>query len=231
MKFLLQAVFNMVVVLAFTQSRDTSVFTVKAPATSVSVLPATDFLYKDMTRRFKLVKPAATNIDTIIFLEGTAQVKDSFLFIKPAKSKTAMLKIYVKGAGGKSVLAYVKEFEVRKFIEPKPNLDGVNCDSAIYKEKVIAQGYINVPINPDEALKRISHKIVSFEMGATAKGKVDTLKVSGNRLNYAMKDKIDSLQDGSVIEIKNIKYKMADDTFTIAQPLRIYLINDPVNKF
>ncbi len=217
-------------VLALAQSRDT-VFTVKAAPSVVKLLPETNTLYQDLSKRFRLVKSSTVVIDTVIFEGGTVQVKDSLIILKPTKSKTVLLKIYEKQPGGRSALALVKEFYVQKFIEPKPNVDGVNCDSAIHRMKVVAQGYVNVPIRPDKELKRISYKVLSFEMESASNGKINTLKTNGNRMNFEMKDVIDKMGDGGAFQVNNIKYLVQEDTFTIQQPLRVYIINDTINKF
>lgn len=217
-------------ILVRAQSGDT-VFTVKAVASSVKLFPETDFLYKDITKKFSIVKSPSVKIDTIIFTEGNVIVKDSLLFIKPSKSKTALLKIYVNKSDGKPSLAFVKEFEVRKFIEPRANIDGVENDSAIQRMRVVAMGYVNVPINREPELKRISYKIIAFEMQQFTNGVADTLRTSGSRMSFDMRDRIDKMQDGSVIEIRNIKYLMNEDTLTIQNPLRVYLLNDKVSKF
>lgn len=217
-------------VLAFSQSGDT-VFTVKLPTVSVSVLPLTDVLYKNVSKKFTIVKSAATKIDSIVFTEGTILRKDSVFVIKPTKTGTGLLKIYASIAGGKPKLALAQEFAVRIFAEPKPNVDGVDNDSAIHRMKVVAQGYVNVPVNNDPDLKRVSHKVLSFEMQTAGKGNMDTLKATGNRMTYEMRDRIDKMADGNVIQISNIKYLMNEDTFIIKQPLRVYLLNDKINKF
>ncbi len=215
---------------AFAQSGDT-VFTVKKPAASISVSPAAEVLYKNVSKKFILHRPDGLKIDSIVFSKGTILRKDSAFAVKALKTGTGLLKIYTKDANGKSELVFVKEFAVRTFAEPKPNLDGVESDSAIYQLKVIAQGYVNVPVNTDEALKGISHKVLSFEMQEADKGKMDTLKAGGNRLTYEMRDRIDHMQDGNTIEISNIKYLMDGDTFIIRKPLRVYLLTGKATKF
>src|SRR5207253_605737 len=126
--------------------------------------PNADVLYKNVSKKFILKKSEATIIDTILFSEGTVIRKDSVFVIKPSKTGTGMLKIFVQSIYGKPVLALVKEFAVKTFMEPKPNVDGVDCDSFIHRMKVVAQGYVNVPQNNDPGLKRVSHKVLSFEM-------------------------------------------------------------------
>ena len=188
-------------------------------------------LYKDVFKKFTLVKSEGTIIDSIIFAYGKVIRKDSVFAIKPLRTGTGLLNIYAHVAGGKPVLALVQEFAVRTFAEPKPNVDGVDNDSAIHRMKVVAQGYVNVPMNNDPDLKRISHKVVSFEMQTASKGSMDTIKATGNRMTYEMRDRIDKMQDGNVIQITNIKYLFSEDTFIIKQPLRVYLLNDKINKF
>ncbi len=217
-------------VLAFSQSGDT-VFTVKMSKVSVSITPLTDLLYKDVFKKFTLVKSEGTIIDSIVFAYGKVIRKDSVFAVKPLRTGTGLLNIYAHVAGGKPVLAMVQEFAVRTFAEPKPNVDGVDNDSAIHRMKVVAQGYVNVPMNNDPDLKRISHKVVSFEMQTASKGSMDTLKATGNRMTYEMRDRIDKMQDGNVIQISNVKYLFSEDTFIIKQPLRVYLLNDKINKF
>ncbi len=215
---------------AFAQGGDT-VFKVKKQSGAVSVYPVVDVLYKNVSKKLKLINPGLKRIDSIIFTEGTILRKDSFFAIKPTKTGTGILKIYTRNANGKSELAYVQEFAVRTFAEPKPNVDGVGNDSAIHRMKVVAQGYVNVPKTADKDLKRISHPVLSFQMQTTEKGKMDTLKASGNRMTYEMRDRIDHLPDGSSILLSNIKYLLDGDTFIIREPLRIFLFNDKVNKF
>jgi len=148
-------------VLAFSQSGDT-VFTVKMPKVSVSITPLTDLLYKDVFKKFTLVKSEGTTIDSIVFAYGKVIRKDSVFAIKPLRTGTGLLNIYAHVAGGKPVLALVQEFAVRTFAEPKPNVDGVDNDSAIHRMKVVAQGYVNVPMNNDPDLKKVSQKVFSF---------------------------------------------------------------------
>ncbi len=217
-------------VLAFAQSRDT-VFTVKAPVSAIKLLPETDVLYQNTSKRFHIVKPSSTVIDTIIFEGGIVKINDSVFTLKPTKSKTVLLKIYEKLANGKSSLALVKEFSSQKFMEPKPNVDGVDNDSAIHRMKVVAQGYVNVPVRPDKELKRASYKVLSFEMESASNGKINTLKTKGNRMSYEMRDVLDKMSDGGAFQINNIRYLVQEDTFTIQQPLRVYIINDSINKF
>lgn len=217
-------------VLAFSQSGDT-VFTVKMKPVSVSISPVTDELYKNVSKKFTLVKSPDVLIDTIIFKEGTILRKDSVFAIKPSKTGTGLLKIYAHVPGGKPKLALAKEFAVSAFAEPKPNIDGVDNDSAIHQMKVTVQGYVNVPINNDKNLKRVSHPVLSFEMQVANRGAVDTMKATGNRMSLEMRNRIDKMQDGNVIQIANIKYLVNQDTFIIRQPLRVYLLNDVINKF
>jgi|ERR1043165_1625557 hypothetical protein len=217
-------------VLALAQGGDT-VFTVKQAKASVSISPKVDALYKNVSKKFVLTKPEGTVIDTIVFSEGSTMRKDSLFLIKPSKTGTGMLKIYGHAGGGKRQLLLVKEFAVNTFAEPKPNLDGVDSDSAIHRMKAVAQGYVNVPMNNDPALKRLSHKVLSFEMQSTGNGRMDTLKATGNRMTYEMRDRVDKMQDGNLIQISNIRYLINEDTFVIRQPLRISLLNDKINKF
>jgi hypothetical protein len=216
--------------LARAQSRDT-VFTVKAPVSSIKLVPNTDVLYKDITKKFKLVYPAGTVIDSVVFIGGELKRNDTVLYIKPTQSKTVLLKVYERLASGKTVLALAKEFNAVKFQEPRPNVDGVSADSMIHRMKVVAQGYVNMPVNPDPALKRISHPVVYFEMWDYTQGKQDVLKAAGNRMTYDMRNRIDKMDDGGVIEIQNIKYVVSNDTLTYRQPIRVYLVNDKINKF
>jgi hypothetical protein len=217
-------------VLAFSQSGDT-VFTVKMKPVIVSIVPVVNELYKNVSKKFTLVKPADVIIDTIIFSEGSILRKDSVFAIKPSKTGTGMLKIYAHAEGGKPKLALVKEFAVGTFAEPKPNIDGVDNDSAVHRMRVVAQGYVNVPATNDPNLKRVSHKVLSFEMQAAKQGTMDTLKATGNRMTYEMRDRIDKMQDGNVIQLSNIKYLLNGDTFIIRQPLRVYLLDDKITKF
>jgi hypothetical protein len=230
MKKLITILILVAPVLAFSQSGDT-VFTVKLPTATVSILPEVEVLYKNVSKKFALVKSAATKIDTVVFTEGTILRKDSVFAIKPTKIGTGLLKIYASVGDGKPKLALVKEFAVRTFTEPKPNVDGVNNDSAIHRMKVVAQGYVNVPMKSDPALKRISYKVSSFEMQTSGNGKMETLKTTGNRMTYEMRDRIDHLQDGNIIQVTNIKYLIGEDTFVIKEPLRISLLDDKINKF
>ena len=217
-------------VLAFSQSGDT-VFTVRMPRVTVSITPKTDELFKNVSKKFTLVKSSETIVDTIVFSEGSILRRDSVFAIKPSKTGTGMLKIYAHVPGGKRTLALVQEFAVRTFAEPKPNVDGVDNDSAIHRMKVTVQGYVNVPVNNDPDLKRVSRKVLSFEMQTANKGTMDTMKAAGNRMSLEMRDRIDKMQDGNVIQISNIKYLLNEDTFIIRQPLRVYLLNDKINKF
>ena len=72
--------------LARAQSRDT-VFTVKAPISSIKLAPNTDVLYKDINKKFKLVYPAGTVIDSVVFIGGELKRNDTVLYIKPTQSK------------------------------------------------------------------------------------------------------------------------------------------------
>lgn len=230
MKQLVILIALIIPILAFAQGGDT-VFTVKKQSSAIAISPAVDVLYKNVSKKFKLSIKPGTRIDSILFTEGTILRKDSFFAIKPAKTGTGMLKIYIRGGDGKPTLALVKEFAVRTFAEPKPNLDGVDNDSAIYQMKVVAQGYVNVPVNNVKELKRVSHPVLSFQMQTIDKGKLDTMTATGNRMTFEMRDHIDHLQDGNVIQISNIKYLLDGDTFIIREPLRVYLLSDKVNKF
>ncbi|HLP20382.1 MAG TPA: hypothetical protein VK174_08775 [Chitinophagales bacterium] len=184
-----------------------------------------------MSKKFTIKKSDATVIDTIVFTEGSILRKDSVFAIKPSKTGTGMLKIYAHVGNGKRTLALVQEYAVRTFAEPKPNVDGVNNDSSIHRMKVVAQGYVNVPKTNDPDLKRVSHPVLSFQMQTSGRGTMDTLKAIGNRMTFEMRDRIDKMQDGNVIQISNIKYLLDGDTFIIREPLRVYLINDKINKF
>lgn len=216
--------------LARAQSRDT-VFMVKSPISNIKLLPETDILYKDISKKFKLVIPAGTVIDSVVFIGGELKRSDSILYLKPNQSKSVMLKVYEKLPNGKRVLSLVKEFNSVKFQEPRPNVDGVSADSMMHRLKVVAQGYVNMPVNPDPALKRISYPVVYFEMWDYSQGKQDVLKANGNRMTYDMRDRIDKMDDGGVIEIQSIKYLVSNDTLTYRQPIRVYLVNDKINKF
>lgn len=216
--------------LARAQSRDT-VFTVKLAISGVKLVPETDLLYKDITKKFKVVYLEGTVIDSVEFVGGELKRSDSILYLKPTQSKTVMLKVYEKLPNGKRVLSLVKEFNSVKFQEPRPNVDGVSADSMIHRLKVVAQGYVNMPMNPDPALKRISYPVVYFEMWDYSQGKQDVLKANGSRMTYEMRDRIDKMDDGGVIEIQNIKYMVSNDTLTYRQPIRVYLVNDKINKF
>lgn len=204
---------------------------VKAPVSNIKLLPETDMLYKDISKKFKLVIPAGAVIDSVVFVGGELKRSDSILYLKPTQSKTVLLKVYEKLPSGKRVLSLVKEFNSVKFQEPRPNIDGVSADSMIHRMKVVAQGYVNMPMNPDPALKRISYPVVYFEMWDYSQGKQDVLKANGNRMTYDMRDRIDKMDDGGVIEIQNIKYLVSNDTLTYPQPTRVYLVNDKINKF
>ena len=217
-------------VLAFAQSQDT-VFTVKKPAVKISVLPVTDLLYKNVSKKFTLQKSESTLIDSIEFTEGSILRKDSVFVVKPSKTGTGLLKIYAHTGSNKPTLALAMEFAVRNFTEPNPNLDGVESDSAIHLMKVLGQGYVNVPINSDPSLKRISYQVASFEMEVSGKGITETLKATGNRITNEMRKRIDAMEDGNVIQIANIRYLIGEDTFIIKKPLRVSVLTDKINKF
>ena len=208
-----------------------SVFIVKAPNEMVQLSPSSNIIYRNLNNYFKVIQEADVQADSVAFSLGKATLKNNQLILKPIKGPTAVLKIYRHLPDGKSTIALVKQFEVRSFQEPKPNLDGVCSDSAIYGMKAVAQGFVNVPVSTEEALKRISYPIVGFGMETVTGGTVDTLSSTGNKLTYAMKDKIDKLPDGSVLNITNIRYVVNGDTLTMQQPLRVYIINDKVQKF
>ncbi len=203
----------------------------KVKADGLKLFPETQTLYQNISQRFKLTGTGLSSIDTVIFAGGTARWKDSMLVLKPTKSKTVLLKIYGKAVEGQKPLLLMNEFFVQKFVEPKPNVDGVDNDSVIHRMKVVAQGYVNVPIKPDKELKRYSYKVLSFQLQTSRIGIIDTFKANSNRMTYAMRDAIDKMSDGSVIQVNNIRYIMGYDTFTIEQPLRVYIRNDTIVKF
>ncbi len=228
-RFLLAAII-FIPVLVFSQNRDT-VFNVKAVSSGIKLVPETDILYKDISKKFKIIKSATTKIDTIIFEGGTVRIKDSIIVLKATKSKTVLLKIYEKQTGGKSVLALVKEFQVIKKIDPLPNLDGVGNDSAIHRIRAVDMGYLYLPSNPDPLFKtKSSYKVVSFNVQIVNNGNMDTLTTTGNRMSFKMRDAIDKMQDGNVLQFNNIRYQIESDTL-IAPPFRVYLINDSITKF
>ncbi len=208
-----------------------SVFIVKAPDGMVKLSPETDELYKNINSRFKLICAAGVQLDSVYFNGGSAVLRDSQLVLKATKLQTALLKLYKKLPDGKSRLVLVKQFSVKTFREPAPNLDGVSNDSAIYSMKAVAQGFVNVPISTEEALKRISYPVVSFRMESVQNGVMDTLSATGNKLTYAMKDKVDHLPDGSTLNITAIRYVVRGDTLTLSRTLRVYIINDKIQKF
>ena len=90
---------------------------------------------------------------------------------------------------------------------------------------------MNVPINSDPSLKRISYQVASFEMEVSGKGITETLKATGNRITNEMRKRIDAMEDGNVIQIANIRYRIGEDTFIIKKPLRVSLLTDKINKF
>lgn len=206
-----------------------TVFVVKAKNTAITLSPETNVLYSGITKRFILQIPEGVQIDTIVFTEGRVSLTDSVLSIKSTKGKAALLKIYTRTTEGKRKLSVVKEFSIQKFQHPKPNLDGVESDSAIHRMRVVVQGYLSVPLRTEPELKRISYPILSFAFYDTQTN--DTMQAKGNRLTYTMRDRIDEKPDGSIIEIRNITYLNGMDTFTIKQPLRVVLIDDKINKF
>ncbi len=208
---------------------DSAVFRVKKPAGStIKLLPETDVLYKNYPRKFKLIKPAGFNMDSVEFREGSVKLTDSTIAIRPTKFNTALLKIYEKTESGRS-LAYMKEFRVINLPAPKPNLDGVGNDSIIPRMKAVAMGNLYVPSETDDMLKSaLSYKIISYELSMS--GINESMSGLGNRLTYAMRDKIDQLEDGSVLQFSNIKYEIDGDVFDAA-PFRVYIRVDKTSKF
>jgi hypothetical protein len=142
-----------------------------------------------------------------------------------------LLKIYIQLPNGKRVLSLVKEFKVVKLPEPRINIDGVESDSAVHQMRVVAMGYLHAPniINRNTQSPK-DLNITSFELHLINKGKTDTLKATGNRLTFEMRNRIDKMPDGSVLQFNNIRYMVGTDTF-IAQPTRVYLLRDDINKY
>lgn len=215
---------------ALSQNGDT-VFTVKKQQVTVNVFPGTTQLYKNVSKKFTIRANPGTIIDTIVFFDGTILRRDSVFAIKPSKTGTGMLKIYAHSGTGKRTLAYVREFTINTFSDPKPNIDGVSNDSAIQRMKITAQGYINVPRNTAPELKRISYPVLSFMLQTAGNSKIDTQVAAGNRLTLEMRNRIDKMRDGSLIQINNIKYLMEGDTFIIREPLKVSLLTDKIIKF
>ena len=228
MKSLLLILILIAPVLAFNQSGD-NVFTVKAVNASISLLPQTDILYQDACVKFKIIKSPSTKIDTIIFSNGKYAHNDTVLRLVPTKNGTALLKIYAKLPGKKSTLSFVKEYKViRGAATRPPNLDGVFNDSAIHQERVVAMGYLHVESLDYDVP---DYPVISFEMPVVNNnGTIDTFKTKGNRMTYTMRDRVDNMKEGEVLQFENIRFLDKGDTFT-APPLRVYLRRDKIQKF
>ncbi|MDB5281505.1 MAG: hypothetical protein JWO06_580 [Bacteroidota bacterium] len=214
-------------VLAFTQSRDT-VFRVKAVSADVRITPEKNELYKYLTAKFRILKSASAKIDTIIFTNGKCEYTDSTLRIKPAKYGTALLKIYTSLTGKKSTLSLVKEFNVVGKALLRPNLDGVVNDSAIHQLKAVAMGRLH--LEQIGVYDGPEYPVISFEMTMIKNGTIDTLRANGNRMSYEMRDRVDNMPDGGMMQFNNIKYVTEGDTL-VAPPLRVYLRRDDIKKF
>jgi len=217
-------------ILALSQGKD-EVFAVKAIPNSFRIVPETSFLYQGISQRFRIIMGEGSQVDSINFDGGSMIRHDSILTVKVGKIKSAQLRAY-NIINGKPELIYLKEFDVKTFKGPKPNLDGVDNDSAIYKMRAVGMGYVNVPINSDPQLKRAGYKVLSFDMACTdSTGSYKAMSATGNRMSLEMKNTVDNMKNGGVMLFSNIRYQVGEDSIYSDQTLRVFVLDGIVTKF
>jgi hypothetical protein len=198
----------------------------------VTLLPEADVLYKNVPNKFVVSGLKGHSIDSIHFSNGKAFKKDSVISITPLQAANGTLKLFVREKNGKSKMIFTREYKLLDFQEPKLNLDGVENDSAQYRMRMAVMGHLHLPKKIGAKYKaEPGYPIISFEAALSGGRHNDTIKIQGDRLSLPLRNKIDELDGGDLIQLKNIRYLYTqEDTLTLKQPFKVHIVNSSTRK-
>ena len=206
--------------------------TFRIQSLQVALLPESNTLNQNTPKRFVVKGLQGYSIDSIYFSKGKASKRDSSITLTAMQGTQAFLKLFVRERNGTRKMVFSRQFNVLGSFEPKPNLDGVENDSAEHRMRMAVLGYLRLPTVPGANNKMgPSYPIISFEAELSGGRQVDTTLIQGNRLTLAFRNKIDQLTGGNLIQFRNIRYLATpEDTLTIKHPFRVYIVNDSIQK-
>jgi hypothetical protein len=198
----------------------------------ISLFPEVNALYRNIPTRVLVTGLQGFTIDSIYFSRGKVSVKDSVVTLIAIQGTQAFFKLFIREKNGRQKLVFSKQFAIADFDEPKPNLDGVEHDSAEHRMRMAVLGYMHLPKLKDGKNKMgPGYPVVSFEAELSGGRQADTTVINGNRLTLPFRNKVDALNGGNVIKFSNIRYLYTPvDTLTIKQPFRVYIVNDSGQK-
>ena len=189
--------------------------TISSKNSEITVFPEDNYLFAGSRNRIKITSKNG-QISKVMLAGGTITGKDSIYIAEISTGNKTLLSVFEKSSGGKEKLVFNKEYR----IVPPPNLNfnGVQNDSAIDNLSLMG-GFLKA----NYALGR-GAKVVSFKMSILKNGILVTDSVEGNRLSKDMRKYVNSIKNGSVIYIEDIKYADPYGEVKTIPVLRLFLI-------
>ena len=181
----------------------------------IAVFPEDNYLFAGSRNRIKITSKNR-QISKVILAGGTITGKDSIYIAEIRTGDKTILSVYEKSSGGKEKLVFNKEYRIVP--PPNVNFNGVQNDSAIDNLSLMG-GFLKA----NYALGK-GAKITSFKMPILKNGILVTDSVEGNRLSKNMRNYINSIKNGSVIYIEDIKYADPYGEVKTIPVLRLFLI-------
>ncbi len=190
-------------------------FTIKASA-EITVQPNCLYIMQSSSKIFRILPSGGDQISRVEASGGNIEmVKDNFYRISASTSELIMVNVYVKKPSGVEVLAKALTYKVI----PHPNikLSGVEKDYAISKMQLVFGGKITGYIPSIDK----SVRILSFETYTTT----DTLRANGSEMTPEMRKYANTLKDGNMMWLYNIKYQLPDGSQEVVPYFRVYVID------
>ncbi len=194
-------------------------YQVKANKGAYRFYPDDAYFFAGCRNRIKITNIKGVKNFEVTLSNGTLTRRDSFFYINSPIGGKSLLSIYEIGAGGKKKLVRNKEYEVIPY--PNIELNGVKCDSAMGKLMMMGGRMYARYKKTNEVIP-----VSSFKMDLMENNKFVSDSSANDRLTQKMRDYVNSLPGGSLVYIKDIRYRKPDGSMESVAVLRLFVFED-----
>lgn len=194
-------------------------FTVVSTTATYTVLPGDDYLFLDTKNKIKIISSDKKKKFVVTIDNGNiTKNSDSIYFIDGLIADTAWLSIYEIAKTGKQKLAMKKQYNVIAY--PQLMWNNVKNDSEIRRQMLNGGKFYAI----DKKWGKL--EVESFKMDIIDNGALITDSVSGNRLSPKMRKYITSMQPGSVVCFKDVRYHTLNGQLRVEPIFRLIIGRD-----
>ena len=204
----------------FAQKSQTTVlnYVVKANSSNYRIFPEDNYLFVGKKNCIKILIKGKNKISTIKVSNGRIlKTKiDTVYIIDNLKAGICLLSMYEKAKNGKNKLIQNKQYKVIDY--PIISINNVKSDSSI--SKLLLCGGI-VKARYDRL--GIEAQVVGFKMDILENDTFITDSSTNDRLTKKMRLYVNTLKEGSLVYMKDVKYVKANGTMKIDPIFRLFL--------